>query len=234
MSKQKIKVLVSKYVSDDYIKLLETGFDVTVITYEDAVNTHPKTLGKIDVQIFSGGADVNPDYYTEKLGKHTGIDKTRDKYEYEMFHFGRQNGALSLGICRGSQFVTVMSGGRLIQHVEGHLGSHEVIIPMLGTNIEVTSTHHQMMYPYDLKEGQYELIAWSKYFKSPTYLNGRNEEIDIDSNFLEPEIVYYHNSNSLAIQGHPEFAAASPAFKEASITLVKYYLERKNRNRNYN
>lgn len=35
-----------------------------------------------------------------------------------------------VGICRGAQFLNVMAGGKMIQHVEGHAihGTHEIVV----------------------------------------------------------------------------------------------------------
>ena len=98
-----------------------------------------------------------------------------------------------------------MAGGKLIQHVEGHKGTLDSISLNDGTIIEIPSDHHQMMYPYNLSEDRYEIIGHSTYFKSSVYLNGENENIILPNNFLEPEIVYYNEYRSLAIQSHPEW-----------------------------
>lgn len=124
-----------------------------------------------------------------------------------------------------SQFLTTMSGGSLIQHVNGHGGDH-LISTKEGIMLKMTSTHHQMMYPYDLNKDKFDLIAWSTYFKSDTYLNGRNEEIEIPTEFLEPEIVHYKNTNALAIQGHPEFSSCNREASDYCLDLIRNYLNK--------
>jgi hypothetical protein len=81
----------------------------------------------------------------------------------------------------------------------------------------MSSTHHQMMYPYNMPKTAFELVAWSEYFLSDTYLNGGNEEMELPEEFLEPEIVYYPNRKALAIQGHPEY----PGVEENTLTFCK-------------
>jgi hypothetical protein len=108
-----------------------------------------------------------------------------------------------------------MSGGKLIQHVNGHSGNHTIHFKdsikeyyQLNNRLyeyEITSTHHQMMFPYNIRNKKdYEILAWSSKFRSKTYLNGKNEEISLPENFVEPEIIYYPETYSLCIQGHPE------------------------------
>ena len=112
-------------------------------------------------------------------------------------------------ITKLAQFLTVGSGGKLIQHVEGHRNCVDniTISENFSSNrtIEIPSDHHQMMYPYNLPKDSYEIIGHSTYFKSDTYLNGDNENIELPNDFLEAEIVFYQKTNSLAIQSHPEW-----------------------------
>lgn len=220
---KKIKVLINKYASNEYIEFLKKRFEVELVTLEE-FSTSKKLRGEVNLSLFTGGADVNPDIYGELKGKHTYIDKDRDILEKEMFNLGMYRHILNLGICRGAQFLTAMSGGRLIQHVSGHTKSHLVTLSN-SYQLEVTSTHHQMMYPFELNSDKFDLIGWSTYFNSTTYLDGNNEEMKLDENFLEPEIVFYKNTNSLAIQGHPEFTGASADFVETSLNLIEEYLK---------
>lgn len=230
MNKKKLYLVIGKYMSASYTDfIIESlpSYSVIIVKFEDLLNG--ATFVERDVKtivLYSGGADVNPDLYSEQLGKHTHIDKVRDKYEQNMFSTLKYYDVLNVGICRGAQFLTVMSGGSLIQHVEGHTKSHEIVIPTIGKSVIATSTHHQMMYPYELPSEKFTLLAWSKFFQSDTYLNGRNEEISIDAEFLEPEIVFYSNTKSLAIQGHPEMGGAEPEFKKACAALIGMHLTR--------
>ena len=120
--------------------------------------------------------------------------------------------------------MTVLSGGRLIQHVEGHGRDHSMILNNR-LSYKITSSHHQMLYPFDLNKKDYELIAYSEYFQSKTYLNGNNEEIELSKDFLEPEIVYYKNTNALCIQGHPEWSHCEKRTSNMCLNLIDKYLK---------
>lgn len=180
--------------------------ELVVLTKKDYDNLEKNP----DLILFTGGEDVNPKYYNELVGKYTSINEQRDEMEKDIFH-RIFYGVPRLGICRGSQFLTVMSGGKLIQHVEGHgiADTHNITLlnedPRLNMEIPITSTHHQMLFPFNLPKHKYQLLACSTHFRSSVYLNGNNEQIELPENFLEPEIVYYPDYNSLAIQGHPEY-----------------------------
>lgn len=194
-----------------------------------------------DIVLFTGGADVNPSLYDDKIGQYTHINKDRDQEEITLYNFLPKK-TLKIGICRGSQFLTVMSNGKLIQHVEGHGGSHKIEFKTKketyvgGQGIQlmdeikplvITSTHHQMMYPYNLRENSYEIIAWSEKYLSNIYLNGSNEQIKVPENFVEPEIVFYKKTNSLCIQGHPEYGNCPGQTVKMIYDLIKEKLYEK-------
>jgi len=214
--KKKIKVFTNfDYFGNNYLTFLNKYYDVEL-------TDNPNEEG-ITFALFTGGADVNPEYYNENRGNQTGINIRRDVIEEEFFN-SLPDGLLKLGICRGSQFLTVMSGGKLIQHVTGHGNSH-YINTSDNEIIEVTSTHHQMMYPFNMDKSNYKILASATEFLSEKYLNGDNVSIDIPDDFEECEVVYYNNTNSLCIQGHPEFAHASNEFKEYTIKLIENGLQ---------
>ena len=208
VEKQKLRLVIADNSSSkEYVNFLSEVYDVTVVKHGD----------EADLVLFTGGEDVYPYYYGENTGKFTSYNERRDKLEksiYDMYRYTPK-----LGVCRGNQFLAVMKGGKLIQHVSGHGQSH-YITTNSGMNIEVTSTHHQMVYPFDLPQDRYELIGWSKNFRSGTYLNGNNEEIDLHRDFLEVEIIKWGN-DALGIQGHPEYSSASPQFKKYALQLIQ-------------
>jgi len=152
-----------------------------------------------DIILFTGGEDVDPSYYGEKKGNRTYSNIERDKRE--KVYFDAFPDTFKLGICRGSQFLTVMAGGKLIQHVNNHGMTHQIVDLRTNKDYKMTSTHHQMHYPFDV---EHELIAAASPSRSTTYLNGDNEEISLPKGFAESEIVYYPKIKALGIQGHPE------------------------------
>lgn len=217
--KTKLNLVIADGSSSmEYIQYLSTDYEVNVVNFKDVKNRKD-----IDLVLFTGGEDVDPELYGETKGEFTYINKARDKKEREVFNFFKGYAPM-LGVCRGNQLLCVLNGGRLIQHVEGHGRDHTIVVKGYSSPISITSTHHQMVYPFNLKEENYELIAYSEYFKSNTYLNGKNEEIDLPKEFLEPEIVFYPKSKCLGIQGHPEYGSCPPNTKKICMKLIKKYL----------
>lgn len=176
-----------------------------------------------DVVMFTGGEDVTPRLYGEKVGKYTSCNPVRDEKEATAFLVCQDLGIPVLGICRGAQFLNVQSGGKMVQHVSGHGAPHEVLTNKNMT-VVLSSTHHQMMNPFLLDEKDYTLIGWSEGI-SDTYLNGENEDNHLFMmERIEPEILYYPKTKALCIQAHPEIMNPNSKGVEFCRSLVKEYL----------
>tara|TARA_R110002050_G_scaffold155734_1_gene283680 strand:- start:11800 stop:12486 length:687 start_codon:yes stop_codon:yes gene_type:complete len=224
--KPKLKIILAGHSNVDYLDFLKLKWELEVL---DATEVTHKD---VDLILFTGGADVSPSYYGENIGKHTIVNEKRDSKEFDLFHKFRRTP--KLGICRGAQFLTVASGGKLIQHVDNHAihGTHPISVTepafdMINEQILITSTHHQMMFPYNLSKSKFNLIAFSSKFLSPNYYNGNDNIITVDNNFLEPEIVYYKETNALAIQGHPEMNSCPESTKTICLELIDLHLVKK-------
>ncbi len=170
------------------------------------------TLAKADLIQFTGGADVTPAWYGEKAHATTSFNTLRDQREKLVFTIGLDKAIPMAGICRGGQFLNVMNGGQMWQHIDGHaiLGTHKAVDCSTGLAHEVTSTHHQMMKPnFQRKDMIVILKAGETTFKE------RMGRTDGDSDgviaVLNPspiddvEAVYYQDTQSLCFQPHPEF-----------------------------
>lgn len=181
-------------------------------------------LEEADIVMFTGGEDVDPRYYNAKQHKSTFCNPYRDACEIDIFKKIQQmeNKPLCIGICRGSQMLTVCNGGKLIQNVTNHgiWGTHPIYFPKSKEIFEITSTHHQMMYPFDLPLSDYEILAHSKNKLSTVYEGDLIKEPDV-----EPEIVYYPKTKCLCIQGHPEMMIYNAPIIKKLNDLIKNYLK---------
>lgn len=110
-----------------------------------------------------------------------------------------------------AQLLCVLNGGLLVQDVNNHAlwGTHKITNGVNTYNI--TSTHHQMQYPYNLDENDYDVLYWANNLSKNYYCGEKiNSELIIHKG--EPEIVIYHKKGlpkCLAIQGHPEMMTRS-------------------------
>ena len=164
-------------------------------------------IEEADIVLFTGGEDVDPSLYGCKKHPTTHSNIQRDLEEKAVFEQVKPH-QLCLGICRGSQFLCVMNGGLLVQNVRGHatFGTHQI-----GSNdhydvYEITSTHHQMQYPFTLDSHEYDTLWYASPRRSEYYEGDQICDLP-----YEPEIVLYHvegKPRCLAIQGHPEMMRA--------------------------
>ena len=80
-----------------------------------------KNISDADIIMFTGGEDISPSLYNDKIHGTTHFSPRRDAFEVEMFNLAPKK-ALLIGGCRGAQLLTALSGGRLIQHCINHSG----------------------------------------------------------------------------------------------------------------
>lgn len=177
-----------------------------------------------DLVILCGGADVNPKIYGHKICSKTHFDDRADQYEISFYREAVARGIPIIGICKGAQLITALQkNGCLMQHVNGHAtGFQHQIIFADGDNALASSTHHQMMYPFNVPN--YEMIAWANPI-SDVYEYNDGATVDRMPNRMEPEIVFYSNVQALAIQPHPEMMNSSSRLVVKLNELIKEKFE---------
>lgn len=156
-----------------------------------------------DLVVFLGGEDVDPSLYKETALPVTGFNKKRDQFEMGVFEEYKERP--KVGICRGGQFLNVMSGGQMWQNVNNHTSTHNMVDLLEHDGravdyLEVTSTHHQMMRPSP--QGEILAIAWeANLFQA----GPREDKVVPERPAYDTEVVFYKHTNSLCFQPHPEF-----------------------------
>jgi putative glutamine amidotransferase len=125
----------------------------------------------MDGLLLPGGADLDPSLYGEPPHPRAAAEPARDDLELQAWNAAREQRVPIFGVCRGFQAINVFSGGRLVQHLEGHDSpshapeAHALHIdpgsrlarilgeadPLLST--EVNSYHHQAVRPSDVAPG---------------------------------------------------------------------------------
>ena len=137
--------------------------------------TWGQAFARMSGLLLSGGADIDPHRYGAQIAGAVDIQPERDELELEAWRAAAVQALPVLGICRGLQAINVFSGGRLVQHVEGHDGPgwrqgparvHRLRIAsgtqlariLRPTNpggfvVQVNSSHHQAVRAEDLAPG---------------------------------------------------------------------------------
>ena len=130
--------------------------------YPDADGRLPTTvLDHLDGIVFSGGGDVDPQYFGQPLAgaEPDNIDRQRDELEIGLGQQALIDDLPILGICRGCQVLNVAAGGGMVQHFGGHRSPkestafHDVVIApdsrfhaIVGAHrLAVNTFHHQGM-----------------------------------------------------------------------------------------
>lgn len=169
--------------------------DVTTKTNEFLSN--PKAFKMV---LFTGGEDITPMLYGDTSPRgicHNSLE--RDKYEMHIYNIARSLGITMTGICRGIQFLNVMSGGRMMHDITNHGGTNHPVTTISGESFVVNSYHHQMVLP----PPDAEVIGWAKRNISKSYIG--NSDLKVEYRGKENEIIIYPKTKSFGVQYHPEF-----------------------------
>ena len=153
-----------------------------------------------DLVCFTGGADVTPAMYGDAKHKETGNDPYRDAKEHRLYDWCILNMKPMVGICRGGQFLNVMSGGRMYQDVASHCGDHDLTDCETGEVFYVSSTHHQMMMP----GGDAVIVATATLGGSREWYD--QEVFRKDVSDTDYEVAFYPSTQCLCFEPHPEFS----------------------------
>lgn len=152
---RKLKVLISGPGNErviPYIEIMERlGCDV--------VEGHlPTSDGSCDMLLLTGGRDVDPQFYHQKINGAVSVDTRRDECELKLIDAFVKAKKPIFGICRGMQLLNVYFGGTLIQdlpampmhHHDAETLFHEIetvkgsdIDRLLGPVFTANTYHHQ-------------------------------------------------------------------------------------------
>jgi len=155
-SKPKIGITFGGYSSE--LGITQAGGEAVHIGHGTSLAELAKLAQSLDGLLLSGGADVNPARYGERVNGASGLNTQRDAVEFALLELVLPRQIPIFGICRGHQLLNVALGGTLIQDIPSqfgrelsHYGSHQVIVETgsLFHNItrlrtvRTNSIHHQ-------------------------------------------------------------------------------------------
>lgn len=108
------------FVAGDYVYGLEKAGATPVLIPRTADNETLKPLiDALDGVLVSGGHDVDPASYQERILGHCGrIVPERDAMDIFITRYAYEQGKAILGICRGCQIMNVAFGGNMYQDLE--------------------------------------------------------------------------------------------------------------------
>lgn len=126
-------------------------------------NEYRNILEKVDMLLFTGGGDPDPELYGQGNDGSKGCYRERPVWEMELYRSARIMEKPVFGICLGMQLIGIAEGVPLIQdisaQIEGALDHHgepqspvkhfvkimnnTILHEILGSEVEVSSFHHQ-------------------------------------------------------------------------------------------
>lgn len=197
-------------------------YSLTETALEDAMEA-------CDAICLTGGSDVDPALYGQKENEHTSVNPYRDGTDILFAETALKQGKRIIGICRGAQLLCVIAGGTLIQDVSGHAyitSKGHNITTSDGDELEVTSTHHQMMHTNGTVNKK---LAWAKglsnYYHSEKTKNANMYSFKNKLGVVEePEVVWFPDLLGLAIQFHPELMLRNSAGRQYFNKLMYEYI----------
>lgn len=162
---------IASLTSENYARAVREsgGIPVVLPNADGNLAMVPEYLEMLDGLLMPGGADIPPSEYGEETHETVELlDDDRFQFEKELIKaWIEKTDKPLLGICLGSQWINVASGGSLVQDIPSEIGgnhrdtNHPVKIEpdsRLGKifgepEIEVNSLHHQAVDPKGLGRG---------------------------------------------------------------------------------
>lgn len=183
---------------------------------------YAESLNGVNAVLLWGGTDICSQLYNEpkhRWNQGPVYPSDRDIFEWNILKEAVKANKPIIGVCRGAQMICAFAGGKLVQDCSGHNGNHSITTSD-GHEFPVSSAHHQMMFPFDVK---HEMLAWSTVKRSSCYHGiSIDEEKKIEQ---EPEVVYFPDINAMAIQCHPEWHKVGDSFNKwilEKITEIQF------------
>lgn len=163
---------------------------------------------KADIMVWVGGEDINPALYGEHpVPECMYPNVKRDASEIRAWRIAQSNAkVMKIGICRGSQLLNVLNGGRLWQHVTNHGRSHPVLDIATNKLRMVSSTHHQQFRPaLDAVIVATAQLSTAKFADQLQWFKPKGDR-DKSKEATDYEVLWYPATRSLCFQGHPEYS----------------------------
>lgn len=162
----------------------------------------------LDGFLFSGGVDIHPSRYGERILPECGeIDTDRDESEFSAFPIFYQTKKPILGICRGIQSLCVATGGTLIQDIPS----------ATGTNIahQQKAPSHEMTHYVELDPASklYEITGQDRFMVNSFHHQAVKTTTLTVSGHSEDGIIEVIEDREhpflIGVQWHPEYMSVS-------------------------
>jgi gamma-glutamyl-gamma-aminobutyrate hydrolase PuuD len=215
------------------------GYKIDVVDLRD-LGPLDEALKRVDAVVMPGGADINPDYYSDKvtpemreyleanrqLANISQESNIRDPYEYAFIrHYidSKKNSELPLlGICRGMQMMTVGQGIPLYLDIKTELGIKNRRYLFDRIHVEKNSSLDEI-YLNDSFKG---FKLHHQGLRVPYYLENKSSYPNLNVTGWShqgkiAEGIEYLNRPAIGVQYHPE-----KSFTSTSAPIFRWLLTR--------
>lgn len=167
--------------------------------------------------ILLGGTDIDPVIYGQQPLKWTDKpDTERDDKELYEIDMAIMHKRPIIGICRGAQLLCAYNDGSLIQHsVIARPNTGKAVLTTEDGEFVAPVDHHQIMVP----GGNYVLLAEEEI----QHVRWTSDTEHHTEDYI-PHVIYYPETNSLAVQPHPEWDKRGSSFVAWLNNVVIDYL----------
>ena len=179
-------------------------------------------LEKCDGFLFTGGHDIDPEYYQEKPLMNVECCPKRDKLEKIVLDHALKTDKPVLGICRGIQWINVYFSGTLYQDLPSQYNSgvnHRQIKPYDNKVHKVSIDKQSPFYSLIQKE---ELYVNSLHHQAIKTLSSQFKQMAISEDGLIESIYMPACKYVVGVQWHPEY---SYQLDENSRNLVHSFVD---------
>lgn len=209
--------IYSPVIAEQYRRAIENaGGQILFLTYEDKVEDFKDA---IDGYLIPGGRDLHPKYYGQEVNGSVVSGEAQQHYEYNReVYEGLHPGCPVMGVCWGSQFLNVLNGGTLLQHMpdsDEHFKKQRMEIKpgswlarAVGPVAFGNCYHHQCVATVSPK---FEVVAYDNLSKIPHAMELRGSERKVIAILWHPEISFVNES--------------CETFEPSSAALFKAYVE---------
>ena len=193
-------------LSQDWCGYLQSLFPASVVL--------PVPNSLVDVAAWAEQLDVEALVLSN--GNDWGTASERDRTEIALFQYFESKGRPILGVCRGAQAVTAISGGTLVQDVGSETG-----IDHVATVHEVTITHG----PF-LELAGNDVVKVNSFHSQGILQSGLSQGFQAFAVAVSGEAsglvegLYHETLPILGIQWHPERPSPSAAFDKRLINAL--------------
>ena len=171
-----------------------------------------------DCLLLWGGEDIDPALYGQKPNARVHVSRhgqERSEKEIELIKTATRLDLPIIGVCRGAQLLTAITGGELMQHIEEHHTHHTITVHETGEVFKVNSCHHQACLPVD------PAIILASTGKPVRCVNEYNEADKLEE---VHEIIYFPQIRALGFQFHPEWQDCPQKTVALCAQMIKSYL----------